>query len=227
MVDKKYKRRNYLIKKGFQLRYTLSILFVLIVVMLVSGTGLYLGMWASIIKNFSEFKVSQDLETAKRIAGYEDARYGKGDYRLERIFREAELLSERQRKALNNALQAVNKSLLPKMVLLFILIFIGGIFVSHKMAGPMYRFEHSAEAIKKGDLKARFKIRKGDEMRKTASFLEGMTESLRVDIEKIKIAKDKLEDKLSDITKNLSEEDRRHLAEIVKEIDNALSKYKT
>lgn len=227
MVDKKYKRRNYLIKKGFQLRYTLSILFVLIVVMLVSGTGLYLGMWASIIKNFSEFKVSQDLETAKRIAGYEDARYGKGDYRLERIFREAELLSERQRKALNNALQAVNKSLLPKMVLLFILIFIGGIFVSHKMAGPMYRFEHSAEAIKEGDLKARFKIRKGDEMRKTASFLEGMTESLRVDIEKIKIAKDKLEDKLSDITKNLSEEDRRHLAEIVKEIDNALSKYKT
>lgn len=227
MVDKKYKRRNYLIKKGFQLRYTLSILFVLIVVMLVSGTGLYLGMWASIIKNFSEFKVSQDLETAKRIAGYEDARYGKGDYRLERIFREAELLSERQRKALNNALQAVNKSLLPKMVLLFILIFIGGIFVSHKMAGPMYRFEHSAEAIKEGDLKARFKIRKGDEMRKTASFLEGMTESLRVDIEKIKIAKDKLENKLSDITKNLSEEDRRHLAEIVKEIDNALSKYKT
>ena len=227
MVDKKYKRRNYLIKKGFQLRYTLSILFVLIVVMLVSGTGLYLGMWASIIKNFSEFKVSQDLETAKRIAGYEDARYGKGDYRLERIFREAELLSERQRKALNNALQAVNKSLLPKMVLLFILIFIGGIFVSHKMAGPMYRFEHSAEAIKKGDLKARFKIRKGDEMRKTASFLEGMTESLRVDIEKIKIAKDKLEDKLSDITKNLSEEDRRHLAEIVKEIDKTLSKYKT
>ena len=56
--------------------------------MLASGIGLYMGMWGSIITNFSKFKVSEDLETARRITDYEGARYGRGDYRLEKIFKE-------------------------------------------------------------------------------------------------------------------------------------------
>ncbi|UCD55692.1 MAG: methyl-accepting chemotaxis protein [Candidatus Omnitrophota bacterium] len=188
MISKRHRRRHYLIKKRFQLKYTMLILATLLLVMSVSGIGLYVGMWASIIENFSEFKVSQNLETAKRIAGYEGVRYKKGDYRLGRIFREAELLSGEQRKALKNALRAVNGSLLPKIALLGFLIFIGGIFISHKIAGPMYRFEQSAEAIKDGNLRVHFRIRKSDAMKKTASSLEDMAESLRLDIEKLKQA---------------------------------------
>ncbi|MGB2705433.1 MAG: methyl-accepting chemotaxis protein [Candidatus Omnitrophota bacterium] len=188
MIGTKHKRLNYLIKKNFQLKYTLIILSVLLLVMFVSGVGLYVGMWASIIENFNEFKVSQNLETARRIAGYEGVRYKKGDYRLERIFREAELLSQEQRKALANALQAVNRTLLPKIAILAGLIFLGGIFLSHKIAGPMYRFEQSAEAVKEGNLRVHFSVRKGDEMKKTASTLEDMIESLRIDVERIKNA---------------------------------------
>ncbi len=189
MVEQKYRRWHYLVKKRFQLKYTLLILSTLLLVMLVSGIGLYIGMWASIVENFSEFKVSQNLETAKRIADYEGVRYKKGDYRLEKIFREAELLSGEQRKALKKALRAVNRSLLPKIAFLAFLIFIAGIFVSHKIAGPMYRCEQSAEAIKDGDLRVHFRVRKSDAMKKTASSLEDMAESLRLDIKKIKIAK--------------------------------------
>ncbi|MCK4464012.1 MAG: hypothetical protein KAU58_06845, partial [Candidatus Omnitrophica bacterium] len=149
----RYTRTHYFIKKRFQIKYTLSIVLTLLVVMFATGIGLYLGMWTSIIENFSDFKVSQDLETARRITGYEMVRYHKGDYRLKKIFREAELLSKQQRDALRGALQSVNKTLLPKIALLAVLIFIGGIFISHKIAGPMYRFEQSAEAIKEGDLK--------------------------------------------------------------------------
>ena len=52
----------------------------------------------------------------------------------------------------------------------------------------MYRFEQSAEAVKTGDLRAQFKIREGDEMKKTASTLEDMVEALRLDVERIKNA---------------------------------------
>jgi len=177
----------------------------MLAVMLISGIGIYVGMWSSIIENFSKFKVSEDLETAKRIAGYEDARYGKGDFRLEKIFREAELLSAKERDTLHNALKSVNKALLPKMIVLVVIVFIGGIFVSHRIAGPIYHFERSARAIRDGDLSVHFNVRKTDELKDTASSLEEMIESLRKDIK-----------------------DMRRLAEEGKtaEINKVLSKYK-
>lgn len=181
-----HRRTHYLIEKGFQLKYTLTIVATILVVMFVSGIGLYVGMWSSIIENFSKFKVSENLEVAKRIAGYEEARFKKGDFRLERIFREAELLSAKEQDTLHNALQSVNKSLIPKVIILVVFIFIGGIFVSHRIAGPMYRFQKSAEAIRNGDLSVNFNIRKTDEMHETAVTLEEMVESLRKDIEQVK-----------------------------------------
>ena len=172
MPDGTHRRKNYLINKKFQLKYTFAIVATLLVVMLASGIGLYVGMWTSIIENFSKFRVSENLETVKRLTAYEEARYQKGDVRLERIFREAELLSAKEREILRDALKSVNRSLVPKVLVLALLIFIGGIFVSHKIAGPMYRFEKSAEAICEGDLSVNFNVRKGDEMKGMAYFRE-------------------------------------------------------
>ena len=190
MNGNEHKRTHYLIKKRFQLKYTFAIVATLLIVMLVSGIGLYVGMWSSIIENFSKFKVSENLETAKRIAGYEEARYGKGDFRLEKIFREAELLSAQERDTLHAALKSVNKALFPKVIILVVVIFIGGIFVSHRIAGPMYHFEKSAQAIRDGDLSVNFNIRKSDEMKDAAFSLEEMVESLRKDMKDMKALAD-------------------------------------
>jgi methyl-accepting chemotaxis protein len=186
MAHEIHRRTNYLVKKSFQLKYTIAIAVTMLAVMLITGVGIYVGMWSSIIENFSKFKVSENLETAKRIAGYEEARYGKGDFRLEKIFREAELLSAQERDTLHGALGSVNRALLPKMLILVAIIFIGGIFVSHRIAGPMYRFEKSAEAVRDGDLRVNFNVRKTDEMKDVAVDLEKMVESLHDDIAKIK-----------------------------------------
>lgn len=186
-----HKRVHYLINKKFQLKYTLAMVAMVSAVMLATGVGIYVGMWSSIIENFSQFKVSENLETAKRIAGYEEARYKKGDFRLEKIFREAELLSAREKETLHNALKSVNRSLVPKIIILVAVIFLAGIFISHRIAGPMYRFEKSAEAIRNGDLSVNFNIRKTDEMRETAVTLEEMVESLRKDIKEIKVLAEK------------------------------------
>ena len=185
-MTKTHKRTHYLINKKFQLKYTLAIVGMLTVVMLATGIGLYIGMWSSIIENFSQFKVSENLENANRLAGYEEARYRKGDFRLEKIFREAELLSAREKETLHNALNSVNKSLLPKIAVLIVVIFLAGILISHRIAGPMYRFEKSAEAIRDGDLSVNFNIRKTDEMHEMAVTLEEMAESLRKDMGEIK-----------------------------------------
>ncbi|MDO8536017.1 MAG: methyl-accepting chemotaxis protein [Candidatus Omnitrophota bacterium] len=181
-----HRRTHYLIKSKFQLKYTLAIVAMLLAVMLVSGAGLYIGMWSSIIENFSQFKVSENLETAKRIAGYEEARFRKGDFRLEKIFREAELLSAKEKETLHNALNSVNRSLMPKVMILAVVIFIAGILISHRIAGPMYRFEKSAQALRSGDLNVKFNVRKTDEMKDTAGFLEEMVESLHKDMKEIK-----------------------------------------
>ncbi len=186
-----HKRIHYLINKKFQLKYTIAMVAMVSAVMLATGVGIYVGMWSSIIENFSQFKVSENLETAKRIAGYEEARYKKGDFRLEKIFREAELLSVREKETLHNALKSVNRSLIPKIIILVAVIFLAGIFISHRIAGPMYRFEKSAEAIRNGDLSVNFNIRKTDEMHETAVTLEEMVESLRKDIRQIKALAEK------------------------------------
>lgn len=226
-MPKMPKRRNYFINRKFQLKYTLSIVVILAVVMIASGVGIYFGMWGSIIENFSQFRVSQNLETAKRIADYEDARYRKGDYRLDRIFREAELLSVQQQDALANALRAVNRSLFPKVMVLAVIIFIAGIFISHKIAGPMFRIEKSAEAIRDGDLSVSFKIRKGDEMKEASSALEEMVDSLQADFTRIKMADKMLDDRIDAIEPQIKKEDAHRLREIVRVIDEVLSKYKT
>ena len=186
MTHEMQRRTHYLVKKHFQLKYTIAITITILAVMLVSGVGIYVGMWSSIIENFSKFKVSENLETAKRIAGYEEARYGKGDFRLEKIFREAELLSAQEQDTLHSALKSVNRALLPKMIILVAVIFIGGIFVSHRIAGPMHHFEKSARAIRDGDLSVNFNIRKTDEMKDAALSLEEMVESLRKDMKAMK-----------------------------------------
>lgn len=207
-----YKRRSYFINKRFQLKYTLIVLISLISVMLITAAGMYIGLWASIAEYLNESNVSQDLETAKRISGYENVRYKKGDWRLDKTSREAELLSREQRNTLEGALDAVNESLIPKIVMLIFFLFLAGIFVSHKIAGPMYRFEHSAEAIKNGDLTVNFNIRKNDAMKKTASTLEEMLDALRSDIERLKAAKDALKKGYSEAA--------------LREIEDVLSKYK-
>lgn len=227
MESSQHKRKNYLIKKPFQLKYALSMILLIALVMGATGLGVYYGMWSSIAANFSSFEVSRNLETAKRITDYEGARFNKGDYRLEKIFREAELLSQNQREALRNALTTVNRSLLPKLALLAASIFILGVFISHKIAGPMYRIEKSARAIRDGDLSVNFNVRKNDEMRQTASALEEMVDSLQEDIKNVKTASSLLAAKVDLIKPKISDDDYRHLKDAADRINLILARYKT
>jgi methyl-accepting chemotaxis protein len=71
-----------------------------------------------------------------------------------------------------------NEILFWKMIVAVVFICFVSIFVSHKIAGPVYRFEESARTIANGDFSYRIKLRKGDELHDLAIAFNRMTESL-------------------------------------------------
>lgn len=60
-----------------------------------------------------------------------------------------------------------------------VIVVIVSVFVSHKLAGPIFRLEQVAETVAKGDLSVRVHFREGDELAETAAHMNRMIESLR------------------------------------------------
>ncbi len=60
------------------------------------------------------------------------------------------------------------------------------LLVSHKIAGPMYRFEKDIKRIAGGDLKSRIRIRKSDQFQEIALSLNAMIEALSNRVSAIK-----------------------------------------
>ena len=52
------------------------------------------------------------------------------------------------------------------------------IFLSHRLAGPLYRFENILDTIKKGDLTQRFKLREKDQFVELANSINEHTDTL-------------------------------------------------
>lgn len=66
-----------------------------------------------------------------------------------------------------------------KLALYMIGVTIFAVLASHKLAGPIYRFERSARAVGSGDLTHRVRLRVGDELEDFRDEFNGMTESLQ------------------------------------------------
>ncbi len=54
-----------------------------------------------------------------------------------------------------------------------------GVYLSHKVAGPLYRFVMCAREVANGNLKIQVNLRKGDELRELEESFNEMTERLR------------------------------------------------
>ena len=70
-----------------------------------------------------------------------------------------------------------------------ILLFIAGIFLSHKMSGPIYAFNRELRKLQKGDLTAHLELRKRDEFKELKipfnHWVESLQKMTEQDIEKI------------------------------------------
>lgn len=135
---KKEMRKTYLIKKGFQTRFIVIILLLVIIVANITGGLVYAIMKVEVAResflSYLNIDESEDL--------------------LLPVVLVAELIS------------------------IFIVAVIS-LFVSHRIAGPVYRFERVCEAVAQGKLDFQIRLREKDEFKELAEAFNRMLTSLK------------------------------------------------
>jgi len=188
-MSPKERRRHFFINKPLQLRYMLTFSLPLLVITLVSLAGLYFGIWGEVLDSFSDERILNDLLTASRLEQYEEARRSPtvaGEFSSLTFFRQAERLSARQQEAFKEILNKTNRSLAGKFFILLALIAAGTVFLSHKLAGPLYRFEAILSQMKRGEVGVRCHLRKFDEAQSVAQAMNETLEALDLQISQMK-----------------------------------------
>ena len=129
----------------------------------------------------------------------------------------------------------VNNQLLWWILGFILIIAVISIFVSHKIAGPVYRLEESTKLIASGDLTHKVHLRQGDELGDLQDAFNDMSESLskmvykdREIIERLAKTGDSLQKKVKEekITKESLEEITYELNSIIEELKLVTSGFK-
>jgi methyl-accepting chemotaxis protein len=118
-----------------------------------------------------------------------------------------------------------------------VIIFFGviSLFISHKIAGPVYRLKKSLQDITEGNLNFKVKLRKWDDLKDLAEHFNQLVEELRVFVTTLKNDYDLLSDYILELerqidSKILSEESGREIIKKVqasrKNIEAVLEKFK-
>lgn len=136
MKDKKFKRKSFLIKKSFQLRYVGLSVFVLLMTIGLLGVNLYYQMSKLVMDN-------------PDITG------------------------------ISNLIDNINIVILAWIICIIILVVFAGIFISHRIAGPMIRMEEGMKKIAKGDITDIISLRKSDELKELVDTYNHMVSSLK------------------------------------------------
>ncbi len=142
--------------------------FILLVVSTCVILSLYFGVWSLTLQEFSNENIQTNLQLASRIEDYDAARFnqttaeGNSGPRLA-FFKDTEKFGDRQREMIEEILEMSHRKLIMLILPLLALITVGTIYLSHKIAGPLFRFGKSFEQLGTKDLTIRIRLRKHDE----------------------------------------------------------------
>lgn len=98
------------------------------------------------------------------------------------------------------------------------------LFVSHKIAGPLYRFKKVLELLGQGDFSSGFKIRRLDQLQDIADAFDNMISRVREELKALKDNFQILKEKLDNISESEVAEHRRSILNELKKISNELNK---
>lgn len=96
-----------------------------------------------------------------------------------------------------------NGVLLVKTALYLGLMLLISLYVSHRFAGPIYRFEKSAQVVSGGDLTHRVSLRTGDELMELQEEFNGMVSGLQALVQKDRNLAQRVAERLDEIAKKL------------------------
>jgi methyl-accepting chemotaxis protein len=233
MAKKKFRRKQYIIKPLFQLKISFIIVMTLLLATLITAASLYFSILNSVLPEFSTDKLKQRIEIAADMRMRQVARYSpevESSREFEMFFPEtAKMLSDYETQIVVQVLHEVNKNLIPWIMVLIALILSFGIFLTHRVAGPIYRFEQTIKNAMEGNLNTRIKLRWADEFKLLASSINDMLNSfsqrfikLKKSSEKLESIAVKMEQQAAGSSKELKElimENQKQAAEIKKILD--------
>jgi methyl-accepting chemotaxis protein len=110
--------------------------------------------------------------------------------------------------SLTPAIIQLNWIFLFKIAVYLFLILLVSLYVSHRFAGPIYRFEKSAQIISSGDLTHRVSLRTGDELLELQEEFNGMLASLQGLVLKDRGLVLRLAERLSTTIRKLPDDER-------------------
>lgn len=134
------------------------------------------------------------------------------------------------KEAIVQDLRALGFRIWPAIFLAMLVSAFLSVFVTHRFAGPLYRFHQVVEQIAAGDLSRGFKLRKGDDLVELETALNRAIESLAVTIQEAHRPLDDLTVRLETLSKQGRggplEQDLTALLERAREVHKALGRLK-
>jgi len=112
----------------------------------------------------------------------------------------AENLSQAERGIVAAEFLSLHYRFWPVIPLVFVLIGAHSILISHRVAGPLYRFRQVYGAVKGGDLSGIVRLRENDYLQEDAELVSEMIDSLRSRVQELGNLSDKLQRVLSDLS---------------------------
>lgn len=105
------------------------------------------------------------------------------------------------------------------------------LFVSHKIAGPLYRFKKVMQALAEGNFSSDFRIRHLDQLQDLANAFNTMIVKIRTDLKTLKDNFRSLKEKLDNISEQeITEHKRPYLGDVKRiagELDKIIHYFKT
>ena len=98
-----------------------------------------------------------------------------------------------------SAVNMINIRIMISVLLVTPLVALIGIYLSHKIAGPIIRMERFMNDMASGNLAGKLILRKGDELLMLAEGINRLTESMKTTMINEKLGLDKLEKQLTDL----------------------------
>ena len=120
MAKQKVVRKQYIVKKGFQLRFMVIIITAMVLIAIVTGLSIYSAVMQTLVNQFH----GENLAMIQH---------------------------------------AITYKLFIRSLLLIFAIAIISVFISHRVAGPIYKFERIIGDLASGKKVEEFKLRKRDE----------------------------------------------------------------
>ncbi|MBK6694178.1 MAG: HAMP domain-containing protein [Myxococcales bacterium] len=175
--------KNYLLDARFQLKYSGFLVGVALVVSALLGAFLYSTSREVVAQSQKVVDESRKVSEIVRMNIKDDPMY-KDNPELAKSFNDESGASEmkivQQQQSLISKQRTMLQSLVGGLLLMCFIIGIMGIYITHKIAGPIYKMKMLLRQVGDGKLNFRAgRLRKGDELQEFFETFEQMVEKLK------------------------------------------------